>query len=81
MTRAPVGHGSGPGRTSPPSLNHPDLARAFVAELPSHPIATCDVPGGRRTVVPRDDGPPRESMTRKEFCGRTVEVAGATIRV
>ena len=52
----------------------------FVGGVPSHGIAICDTPAGRRTVVRSEDRPLLESMTREEFCGRVVQVAGAALR-
>ena len=52
----------------------------FVGGMPSHAIAICDTPGGRRTVVRTEDQALLESMTREEFCGRVVQVAGAALR-
>jgi acetyl-CoA C-acetyltransferase len=52
----------------------------FRAGTPSHAIAICDTPGGGRTVVRSEDGALLESMTREEFCGRVVQVAGAALR-
>jgi len=49
----------------------------FVGGVPSHAIAICDTPAGRRTVVRSEDQALLESMTREEFCGRVVQVAGA----
>jgi hypothetical protein len=62
VTRSPLGQGSGQGRTSPTGLNHPDLASAFVGELPSNAIAICDTPGGGAPSS-SEDGPLPESMT------------------
>jgi len=45
--------------------------------VPSHVIAICDTPQGRRTVVRSEDQALLESMTREEFCGRVVQVTGA----
>jgi acetyl-CoA C-acetyltransferase len=50
----------------------------FVGGVTSHAIAVCDTPGGQRTVVRSEDRALLESMTREEFCGRVVQVAGAT---
>jgi acetyl-CoA C-acetyltransferase len=52
----------------------------FAGGLPSHAIAICDTPGGRRTVVRSEERALLESMTREEFCGRVVQVAGAVLR-
>jgi len=52
----------------------------FVAGAPSHAVAICDTPAGRRTVVRSEDPALLDSMTRQEFCGRVVQVAGATLR-
>jgi len=52
----------------------------FVGGVPSHGIAICDTPAGRRTVVRSEDRPLLESMTREEFCGRVVQVAAAALR-
>ncbi len=49
----------------------------FIGGAPSHAIAICDTPSGRRTVVRSEDQALLESMTREEFCGRVVQVAGA----
>jgi acetyl-CoA C-acetyltransferase len=49
----------------------------FVGGVPSHAIGICDTPGGGRTVVRSEDQALLESMTREEFCGRVVQVAGA----
>jgi acetyl-CoA C-acetyltransferase len=46
----------------------------FKNETPSHGIAICDTPDGARTVVRSEDQALLESMTREEFCGRTIEV-------
>jgi len=51
----------------------------FAGGAPSHAIAICDTPAGRRTVVRSDDRARLESMTREEFCGRVVQVAGAAL--
>ncbi len=40
----------------------------------SHGIAICDTPEGERTVVRTKDRTLLESMTREEFCGRTIQV-------
>src|SRR5207244_13331423 len=52
-------------------------AVVFVGGMPSHAIAICDTPAGRRTVVRSEDQALLEAMTREEFCGRVVRVAGA----
>jgi len=52
----------------------------FVGGMPSHAIAICDTPAGRRTVVRSEDQALLEAMTREEFCGRVVQVAGAALR-
>ncbi len=52
----------------------------FTAGTPSHAIAICDTPGGKRTVVRSEDPALLESMTREEFCGRVVQVAGPALR-
>ena len=49
----------------------------FAGGVPSHAIAICDTPQGRRTVVRSEDQALLESMTREEFCGRVVQVTGA----
>ena len=49
----------------------------FVGGVPSHAIAICDTPAGRRTVVRSEDHALLESMTKEEFCGRVVQVTGA----
>lgn len=46
----------------------------FNRAQPSHAVAICDTPGGERTVVRSDDETLLETMTREEFCGRTIEV-------
>jgi len=51
----------------------------FAGGAPSHAIAICDTPAGRRTVVRSDDRARLESMTREEFSGRVVQVAGAAL--
>jgi len=52
----------------------------FAGGVPSHAIAICDTPGGRRTVVRSEERALLESMTREEFCGRVVEVDGVVLR-
>jgi acetyl-CoA C-acetyltransferase len=52
----------------------------FVGGTPSHAIAVCDTPAGRRTVVRSEDRALLDSMIRDEFCGRVVPVAGAALR-
>ena len=52
----------------------------FTAGVPSHAIAICDTPSGGRTVVRSEDPALLESMTREEFCGRVVDVAGPVLR-
>jgi len=52
----------------------------FAGGVPSHAIAICDTPAGRRTVVRSEDRALLESMTRNEFCGRVVQVACAALR-
>ncbi len=52
----------------------------FVGGVPSHGIAICDTPAGRRTVVRSEDRALLESMTQEEFCGRVVQVAAAALR-
>jgi len=52
----------------------------FGGGMPSHAIAICDTPGGRRTVVRSEDRTLLEAMTREEFCGRVVQVDGAALR-
>lgn len=49
---------------------------AFNRDEPSHAIAVCDTPAGERTVVRTEDKALLQSMTREEFCGRTIEVSG-----
>ncbi len=49
----------------------------FAGGVPSHAIAICDTPAGRRTVVRSEDHALLESMTKEEFCGRVVQVTGA----
>jgi acetyl-CoA C-acetyltransferase len=51
----------------------------FVGGAPSHAIAICDTPAGRRTVVRSEDRALLEAMAREEFCGRVVRVAGAAL--
>jgi len=51
----------------------------FAGGVPSHAIAICDTPQGRRTVVRSQDQALLESMTREEFCGRVVQVTGAAL--
>ena len=51
----------------------------FVGGAPSHAIAICDTPAGPRTVVRSEERGLLESMTREEFCGRVVRVAGAAL--
>ena len=46
----------------------------FNRHEPSHAVAICDTPDGKRTVVKTEDQALLESMTREEFCGRVVEV-------
>ena len=46
----------------------------YQGAAPSHAIAICDTQAGQRTVVRSDDGRLLESMTREEFCGRTIHV-------
>jgi len=48
----------------------------FNRDEPSHAIAICDTPDGKRTVVRTEDKTLLESMTRKEFCGRGIEASG-----
>jgi acetyl-CoA C-acetyltransferase len=52
----------------------------FTAGQPTHAIAICDTPAGRRTVVRSEHRALLESMTRDEYCGRVVQVAGAALR-
>ena len=52
----------------------------FAGGNPSHAIAICDTPGGARTVVRGEDRGLLDAMTREEFCGRLVQVAGAALR-
>jgi acetyl-CoA C-acetyltransferase len=52
----------------------------FTGGVPSHAVAICDTPGGGRTVVRSEDRALLDSMTREEFCGRVVQVAGAALR-
>jgi acetyl-CoA C-acetyltransferase len=52
----------------------------FSGGQPTHAIAICDTPAGRRTVVRSEDRTLLESMTREEYCGRIVRVAGAALR-
>lgn len=49
----------------------------FNRAEPSHAIAICDTPSGERTVVRSDDAALIDSMTREEFCGRTIDVPSA----
>ena len=51
----------------------------FAGGIPSHAIAICDIPEGRRTVVRSEDRGLLEAMTREEFCGRVVQVAGPAL--
>jgi acetyl-CoA C-acetyltransferase len=53
----------------------------FAGGTPSHAIAICDTPAGARTVVRSDDPAVVERMMGEEFCGRTVEAAGAGFSV
>ena len=46
----------------------------FNRDEPSHAIAICDTLEGERTVVRTEDKALLESMTREEFCGRTLQV-------
>ena len=52
----------------------------FAGGVPSHAIAICDTPRGGRTVVRSEERALIELMTREEFCGRVVQVAGAVLR-
>jgi acetyl-CoA C-acetyltransferase len=52
----------------------------FAGGVPSHAIAICDTPRGGRTVVRSEERALLESMTREEFCGRVVQVAGAVLQ-
>jgi len=52
----------------------------FAGGAPSHAVAICDTPAGARTVVRTEERVLIESMTREEFCGRVVQVAGAAFR-
>ncbi len=52
----------------------------FAGGVPSHAIAICDTPAGRRTVVRSEERALLESMTQEEFCGRLVQVAGAVLQ-
>jgi acetyl-CoA C-acetyltransferase len=47
----------------------------FNGDQLSHAIAICDTPEGERTVVRSDTEALIESMTREEFCGRTISVS------
>jgi acetyl-CoA C-acetyltransferase len=51
----------------------------YAGGRPSHAIAICDTPAGRRTVVRSEDQALLASMTREEFCGRVVQVAGPAL--
>src|SRR5262249_11425254 len=51
----------------------------FVRDVASHAIAVCDTPRGARTVVRSEDPAVLDSMTREEFCGGVVQVAGAAL--
>jgi len=53
----------------------------FAGGVPSHAIAICDTPAGRRTVVRSEEETLLASMTSEEFCGRVVQVAGAALTV
>jgi acetyl-CoA C-acetyltransferase len=52
----------------------------FAGGVPSHAIAICDTARGGRTVVRSEERALLESMTREEFCGRVVQVAGPVLR-
>ena len=52
----------------------------FAGGVPSHAVAICDTPGGRRTVVRSEDPVLLDAMMREEFCGRVVRVDGAALR-
>jgi acetyl-CoA C-acetyltransferase len=41
----------------------------------SHGLAVCDTPAGKRTVARSENKDLLETMTREEFCGRTVQIA------
>ena len=47
----------------------------YLRETPTHAVAICDIPGGARTVARAEEPALLASMTREEFCGRTVEVS------
>jgi acetyl-CoA C-acetyltransferase len=47
----------------------------YLANRPTHAVAICDLPDGKRTVARAEDPTLLEAMTREEFCGRVVEVA------
>lgn len=51
----------------------------FQRDRPSHAIAICDTPAGKRTVGRTEDEVLLDAMIREEFCGRSVvlEVGGA----
>jgi len=46
----------------------------YVAGKISHGLAICDTPQGARTVARSEDKSLLATMTREEFCGRTVQV-------
>jgi len=46
----------------------------FNRDRPSHAIAICDTPEGKRTVGRTEDAGLLEAMIRDEFCGQTVRI-------
>jgi hypothetical protein len=46
----------------------------FDGPAPSHALAICDTPAGKRTVARSEDAGLLAAMTREEFCGRRVLV-------
>jgi acetyl-CoA C-acetyltransferase len=46
----------------------------FKKVEPSHAIAICDTPAGKRTVVRTEDRTLMSQMMEQEFCGRAIEV-------
>ncbi|MBI3784517.1 MAG: hypothetical protein HY270_14070 [Deltaproteobacteria bacterium] len=47
----------------------------FNRDDPSHAIAICDTPEGKRTVARTEDKALLVAMTQEEFCGRKIEVS------
>jgi hypothetical protein len=46
----------------------------FAGGQPSHALAFCDTPAGKRTVARSEDPAFLDLLMREEFCGRGVQV-------